>query len=66
MPTADFGSILGIDPTEEWAMANKDQKKRGNREAKKPKKEKPKKALPVSPFASLSKGGPSTPPGGKR
>jgi hypothetical protein len=47
-------------------MANKDQKKRGNREAKKPKKEKPKKALPVSPFASLSKGGPSTPPGGKR
>jgi len=47
-------------------MANKDQKKHGNREAKKPKREKPKKALPVSPFASLSKGGPSNPSVGKR
>ena len=39
--------------------------KRSNREAKKPKKEKPKKAVPSSPFANLSKGSPSKPPGGK-
>jgi hypothetical protein len=40
---------------------------RGNREAKKPKKEKPKEAIPVSPFANLSKGGASAQStGGKR
>ena len=42
--------------------------KRGNREAKKPKKEKPKTiAAATSPFASQSQGGtPPKPPGGKR
>ncbi len=40
---------------------------RGNREAKKPKKEKPKEAAPASPFASQGKGGgPAKPPGNKR
>jgi hypothetical protein len=40
---------------------------RGNREAKKPKKEKPKDAAPTSPFASQAKGSaPGKPPGGKR
>jgi hypothetical protein len=41
--------------------------KRGNREAKKPKKEKPKEAAPTSPFASQGRGSaPGKPPGGKR
>ena len=40
---------------------------RGNREARKPKKDKPKAAAPASPFASQSKSGaPAKPPGGKR
>jgi hypothetical protein len=40
---------------------------RGNREAKKPKKEKPKEAIPNSPFANQSKGGtPAKPSAGKR
>src|SRR5262245_45854190 len=64
--TDAFGSIVGICPAEEETMANKDQKKRGNREAKKPKNEKPKKAIPVSAFSSPSKGSPSGPAGGKR
>ena len=42
-------------------MANKDQKQRGNREARKPKKEKPKVTAAASPFANStstpSKGG---------
>ncbi|WP_201842724.1 hypothetical protein [Microvirga zambiensis] len=41
--------------------------KRGNREAKKPKQEKSKNAIPVSPFVSQGKGSvPPKPPGGKR
>jgi hypothetical protein len=40
---------------------------RGNREAKKPKKDKPKDAIPASPFANSGKGStPATPSGGKR
>ena len=47
---------------------------RGNREAKKPEKEKPKIAVAASPFVSQSKGSaqankssaPAKPPGGKR
>jgi hypothetical protein len=40
---------------------------RGNREAKKPKKEKPKDAIPASPFANSGKGStPAKPSGGKR
>jgi hypothetical protein len=40
---------------------------RGNREAKKPKREKPKDAIPISPFANQGKGGaPAKPSGGKR
>ena len=40
---------------------------RGNREAKKPKKAKPKEAAPASPFASQAKGSaPARPSGGKR
>ena len=40
---------------------------KGNREAKKPKKEKPKDAAPTSPFASQGKGSaPTKPSGGKR
>ena len=40
---------------------------RGNREAKKPKKEKPKDAIPASPFANQGKGAaPAKPSGGKR
>jgi hypothetical protein len=40
---------------------------RGNREAKKPKKEKPKDAAPATPFASQGKGsGPVELSGGKR
>jgi hypothetical protein len=40
---------------------------RGNREAKKPKKEKPKAPEAVSPFASAGKNSaPGKPPGGKR
>jgi hypothetical protein len=41
---------------------------RGNREAKKPKKEKPKDTTtPISPFANLGKSGtPAKPSGGKR
>jgi hypothetical protein len=40
---------------------------RGNREAKKPKKEKPKEAVPASPFANQGKGGAAAkPPSGKR
>lgn len=40
---------------------------RGNREAKKPKKEKPKNPAPDSPFGSQGKGGPpAKTPGGKR
>jgi hypothetical protein len=40
---------------------------RGNREAKKPKKEKPKNAAPVSPFASQAKGSaPAKSSGGKQ
>jgi hypothetical protein len=40
---------------------------RGNREAKKPKKEKPKDAIPASPFANAGKSGaPAKAPGGKR
>ena len=46
-------------------MAKSEQ--RGNREAKKPKKEKPKEAAPASPFASQGKGsGPAKLSGGKR
>lgn len=41
--------------------------KRGNREAKKPKQQKPKNPIPVSPFVSQGKGGvPAKPPGGKK
>lgn len=41
--------------------------KRGNREAKKPKQEKPKNAIPASPFVSQSKGSvPAKPSGGKQ
>jgi hypothetical protein len=40
---------------------------RGNREAKKPKKDKPKEAIPTSPFANQAKGGtPGKPSDGKR
>jgi hypothetical protein len=40
---------------------------RGNREAKKPKKEQPKEAVPASPFANQGKGAAAVkPPGGKR
>ena len=40
---------------------------RGNREAKKPKKDKPKEAVQASPFANQGKGNsPAKPPGGKR
>ena len=40
---------------------------RGNREAKKPKKAKPKAAVAASPFANSTKGGmPSKAPDGKR
>ena len=40
---------------------------RGNREAKKPKKEKPKEAIPTSPFAHQGKAStPAKPSGGKR
>ncbi len=40
---------------------------RSNREAKKPKKDKPKDAAPTSPFANQGKGGmPAKPTGGKR
>ena len=40
---------------------------RGNREAKKPKKEKPKDAIPASPFANSGKGStPAKPSGSKR
>jgi hypothetical protein len=40
---------------------------RGNREAKKPKKEKPKEAIPISPFAHQGKAStPAKPSGGKR
>jgi hypothetical protein len=40
---------------------------RGNREAKKPKKDKPKEAAPTSSSASQGKAGtPAKPPGGKR
>ena len=40
---------------------------RGNREAKKPKKDKPKDAVPASPFANAGKAGPAAKPaGGKR
>jgi hypothetical protein len=40
---------------------------RGNREAKKPKKDKPKEPTPASPFANQGKGGtPVKPSGGKR
>src|SRR3954453_400769 len=53
------------DPQRRQAMAKGE--KRGNREAKKPKKEKPKGAAPISPFASQAKGSaPGKPPGGKR
>lgn len=41
--------------------------RRGNRETKKPKKEKPKVVMATSPFASQSKGdAPAKPSGGKR
>ncbi len=41
--------------------------KRGNREVKKPKQDKPKEAAPASPFASQSKGSTTPkPPIGKR
>lgn len=40
---------------------------RGNREAKKPKKVKPKEPVPASPFANASKGKPgAVPPGGRK
>lgn len=40
---------------------------RSNREAKKPKKEKPKEAVTTSPFANQGKGGtPAKSPSGKR
>jgi hypothetical protein len=40
---------------------------RGNREAKKPKKDKPKNAVSASPFANQGKGSaPAKPAGGKR
>lgn len=70
---ADFDRLLGDDVTATGtpgadqqgrrAMAKGEQ--RGNREAKKPKKEKPKQAAPVSPFATQSKT-PAKPPSGKR
>lgn len=41
--------------------------KRGNREAKKPKQDKPKNPIPASPFANQGKDGtPAKPAGGKR
>lgn len=41
--------------------------KRGNREAKKPKQDKPKNPIPVSSFVSQGKGStPPKPPSGKR
>ncbi|MCB5176906.1 hypothetical protein [Microvirga lenta] len=41
--------------------------KRGNREAKKPKQDKPKNPIPASPFVNQGKGSvPPKPPGGKR
>jgi len=41
--------------------------KRGNREAKKPKQDKPKNPIPASPFQSQGKGStPAKPAGGKR
>jgi hypothetical protein len=49
----------------ETAMAKGQQ--RGNREAKKPKKEKPKNAAPASPFINQAQGNtPGKPSGGKR
>ena len=40
---------------------------RGNRDAQKPKKDKPKDAIPTSPFAHKDKGSsPAKPSGGKR
>ena len=40
---------------------------RGNREAKKPKKDKPKEAVQISPFANQAKGNtPAKPSGAKR
>lgn len=41
--------------------------KRGNREAKKPKQDKPKNPIPASPFMNQGKGSvPAKPAGGKR
>ncbi len=54
-----------LQPTTEIVMAKGEQ--RGNREAKKPKKERPKAPEAVSPFANAGKGGASgKPPAGKR
>ena len=55
---------LGNTPTRRQDMAKQ---QHGNREAKKPKKEKPKAAVAVSPFANPEKGGvPLKVPQGKR
>ena len=63
-PTENL-TLPETDPQRRQAMAKGEQ--RGNREAKKPKKEKPKEAAPTSPFASQGKGSaPTKPPGGKR
>ena len=52
-------------PTTEMKMAKGEQ--RGNREAKKPKKDKPKDAIPASPFANQGKSGaPAKPTSAKR
>ena len=74
---ADFDHLLDSRrPTESLTLPETDQQrrqamakgeKRGNREAKKPKKEKAKEAAPTSLFASQGKGSaPAKPPGGKR
>ena len=39
---------------------------RGNREVKKPKKDKPKDAVSISPFANQGKGGAMAKPAGKK
>ena len=62
---AESPTLPETDQQRRQAMAKGE--KRGNREAKKPKKEKPKEAAPASPFASQGKGSaPTKPPGGKR
>jgi hypothetical protein len=55
---------LGATAHSETDMAKGQQ--RGNREAKKPKKEKPKELAMVSPFSKQSTAGSSTKQGGKK